>query len=155
MKNNFRTNCAMYPDVMSVGAGGDIGPVGVTLNGQISLAGNGRSGELSLVFQRQINEGIIGPDAYLFSGWNGVAPTNKDLNSSSPGGIDNSSWGFGRGGASLDNQGNMQVSFGPSIMPITAAAGSHAHTFVGPTVPYLGYFLNPQTAACTLLLRNK
>lgn len=152
MKDGIRANCSVTPDVMTVGGGVD-GPLFILpVNFQLGLAGNGRTGELSLVSSGGLNGGLIGPDAYVFAGWTGVAPTNQSLNSPHPANDQANTFiaGYGRVGASTDNQGNMQVTLGPSPLPATVAAASYGTSTIGPSIPYVGYLLNPPAAECTL-----
>jgi hypothetical protein len=147
VKQILQTGCNLLPDVSTASVGGDIGLVG----GQLGLAANGVSGELSLTRTASVTAGVPNLDAYVSLGVVEVAPTNRDLNT--PANVPDVSvfGGFGRTGAtgSADNSGStFALTFGPSLLPVSGGVQLSSTRTVA-TVPYLGYALNAAKGICT------
>ena len=110
---------------------------------------NGSSGEFSLFGTGTVSFGLISFDAYVAGGIVPNAPTSSTLNTPSgltpndPSGIVAA---VGRTGMAASPN-NYQVTYGPSLLPITLARQVSA-TRVTPSIPYLGYFVNWPRALC-------
>jgi RHS repeat-associated protein len=139
--------CSAYPDVTQVGAGFDMGFL-ITGGAQFTVNANGNSGETSLSLAWVLNEGFVGPDAYVLGGAVKNAPTNASLNGFSVAG----NLALSKTGISA-NRNSVQVTVGPSVLPWTASVQvSDNQNLV--TVPYAGYVMNEVKGACTGLFGN-
>jgi RHS repeat-associated protein len=140
--------CSAVPDAVTGGAGGDFG-LGFALGGQLGTAANGQSGELSVFVTGTFSFGLIGPDAYAFAGVVPNAPENAALNGQGSPGI---ALGYSRNGVNISKN-NYQVTYGPSLIPYTAAI-QDSSTAALTSIPYLGYLFNFPRAICKAATGN-
>lgn len=103
----------------------------------------GRSLTLSLAVV--VNEGFVGPDAYLLGGVVRHAPTNKSLQSLSFSG----NFAVSKTGISA-NKNNIQATFGPSLLPFTISSQGSANLNLL-TIPKAGYVMNGLKGLCTAI----
>jgi len=136
--------CAVVPDAVTAGVGGDMG-LGITFGVEGGIVANGASGEVSLFSTGTTSIGFIGPDAYAALGVARNAPTNSSLNShGQPSkGI---AVGLSRTGVQASKD-SFQGTYGVSMLPVTVAYQASL-TNVSGSVPFLGYLLNPPRAIC-------
>jgi RHS repeat-associated protein len=146
--------CDYIYDVGTVGVGGDAG-LGGAVSGQLFLAANGNSGELSLVESYGWTAGVTSFGAYFTTGVAYNAPSNSALNSSGHdqfgGPYSNTSYNAGvqRVGVSAGGS-SAQLTIGPSLLPATLSATASEQSVIA-TVPNLGFLLNLPRAVCKAL----
>ena len=136
--------CSVVPDATTFGGGVDLG-LFITFGVQVGVVANGRSGQFSFYITGTTSAGLAAFDAYLAGGFVPKAPNNQALSTKgnpSPG----IALGLGRSGVNASPN-NFQGTFGPSLLPVTAAALASA-TAVSPSIPYLGYISNWPRAVC-------
>jgi RHS repeat-associated protein len=138
--------CSAVPDVTSQGVGGDLG-LGVAASGQFTMSANGSSGELTASVSLGFSGGVVSPDVYFASGATWNAPDNSGLDSHGQPSLSYAG-GVYRAGVS-GGDGSYQVTYGPSVLPVTLAVQLSASKPLF-TIPYAGYAYNLKRAACKL-----
>src|SRR5690348_15289380 len=119
-KGIIKKICSYVPDVTTIGGGIDLG-VGATASLQANVAANGRSGELSLTLSSGYSLGAVAYDAYASAGYVKNAPTNAALESRN---LSSTSYSGGVGRIGVSGPSDLssgQVTFGPSLSPVTAS----------------------------------
>lgn len=137
--------CSIVPDALTVGGGLDVG-LFLTGGVQLAIVANGRTGEVSISASGSVSFGLTSFDIYGAAGAVRDVPRNSSLNTNANVGY---AGGVGRWGATVDRN-SVQVTAGPSLLPVTAARQVSA-TRVSPSVPFLGYALNLARGLCKLV----